>query len=81
MIIKILGSGCPSCRKLEANARESISRLGIDAEVEKVTDFETIARYGVLALPALVVDEQLKVAGRIPGVQEVENVLKNDQGT
>lgn len=54
--VKILGSGCAKCRRLEANTREALKQLGVDAAVEHVTDFAEIAAYGVLTTPALVVD-------------------------
>jgi len=78
MIIKILGLGCPNCQKLEANAKKAVLDLGLAAKVEKVTDFAKIAQYGAMAMPALVIDEQLKIAGRIPDVEEIKKLLKND---
>ncbi|MFA6255038.1 MAG: thioredoxin family protein [Patescibacteria group bacterium] len=78
MIIKILGLGCPNCQKLEANAKKAVEELGLDAKVEKVTDFAKIAQYGAMAMPALVINEQLKIAGRIPDVEEIKKLLKND---
>lgn len=76
MVIKILGSGCANCEKLERVAREAADSLGIDAEFVKVSDFAEIMAYGVMTTPALVVDEQLKVAGRVPGVADVEKMLQ-----
>ncbi|MDI6843125.1 MAG: thioredoxin family protein [Anaerosomatales bacterium] len=75
MVIKVLGSGCANCQRLEAVAREAVARLGIDAEVEKVTDFADIMSYGVMTTPALVVDEQVKLAGRVPSVDDVVKIL------
>jgi small redox-active disulfide protein 2 len=69
--IKILGSGCPNCRKLEALAKEVVGELGADATVEHVHDLKQIAAYGVMATPGLVVDEVVKSAGRIPSKAEV----------
>lgn len=75
MVIKVLGSGCMNCKKLEANAREAIKELGIDATVEKVEDFKQILGYGVMKTPALVVDEQVKVMGRIASTEEIKKLL------
>ncbi|GAV31960.1 MAG: TM0996/MTH895 family glutaredoxin-like protein [Coriobacteriia bacterium] len=79
MVIKVLGSGCANCQRLEAVAREAVARLGIDAEVEKVTDFADIMSYGIMTTPALVVDEQVKLAGRVPSVDDVVKILSAAQ--
>ncbi|MEK8210349.1 thioredoxin family protein [Paenibacillus sp. FSL L8-0696] len=76
MIIKILGTGCTNCKKLEAHAREALKELGIDATVEKVEDIQGIMAYGVMNTPALVVDEQIKVTGRVPSVNDIKQYLK-----
>lgn len=61
MIIKILGSGCPSCQKLEMNVRKAVEELGIkNASIEKITDYEKMTKYGIMSTPALVVDEEVK---------------------
>ncbi len=73
--IKVLGSGCPNCRKLEALAKEVVGELGADASVEHVHDFQKIAAYGVMATPGLVVDEVVRSAGRIPSKAEVTSWL------
>lgn len=75
MIIKILGSGCSNCKKLEANAKEAVKELGIEATIEKVEDFKEIMAYGVMKTPALVVDEKVKVMGRIPKVEDIKKYL------
>ncbi|MDX9893454.1 MAG: thioredoxin family protein [Patescibacteria group bacterium] len=77
MIIKILGSGCPNCQKLESLAGQAATELGLDAKIEKVTDFAQIAAYGAMAMPALVIDDQLKLAGRLPKLEELKNLLAN----
>jgi len=66
MNIKILGSGCANCNRLEALVREVVGELGIPAEIEKVTDYKEIMRYGIMATPGLVIDGSVKSAGRIP---------------
>ncbi len=73
--IKVLGSGCPNCRKLEALAKEVVGELGVDASVEHVQDFRKIAAYGVVTTPGLVVDEVVRSAGRIPSKAEVTSWL------
>ena len=69
--IKVLGTGCPNCKKLEAIAREAVADLGADARVEKVTDIRAIMAYGIMSTPGLVVNEVVKSAGRIPSKAEV----------
>ena len=80
MIIKVLGSGCASCQKLEALAKKAVDELGIDAEIVKVTDIADIMGCGVMSTPALVVDEELKVAGRVPSYADVVTILKKSAG-
>lgn len=76
MNIKILGSGCPNCQKLEANAREAAQRAGIEVTIEKVSDITQIMGYGVMSTPALLVDEQLKASGRVVPVDEIVELLQ-----
>ena len=75
MIIKILGSGCANCQRLEANAKQALDSLGLQATIEKVTDFADIASYGVMKTPGLVVDEQVLVSGRVPDAKEIATLL------
>ena len=75
MIIKILGSGCANCHRLEANAKDALATLGLDATIEKVTDVGDIASYGVMRTPGLVVDEQVLVSGRVPTTAEIATLL------
>jgi small redox-active disulfide protein 2 len=75
MNIKVPGSGCANCQTLEKRTTEAAGRLGIDASIEKVTDFGDIASYGVMSTPALVVDEQVVMSGRVPSVDELETML------
>ncbi len=75
MIIKILGIGCSNCKKLEKNAREAIAKLGLDAEVIKVTEMDDITSYGILRTPGLVVDEKVVSFGRIPTVDEIVQLI------
>lgn len=75
MVIKILGSGCTNCKKLEENARKAVSEMGIDAVIEKVEDFKDIMAYGVMKTPALVVDEKVKIMGRVASSDEIKKHL------
>ncbi|KAJ48936.1 small redox-active disulfide protein 2 [Clostridium tetanomorphum] len=75
MIIKVLGSGCTNCKKLEENTRKAVEELGVDATIEKVTDMKDILSYGVMKTPALVVDEKVKVMGRVLSSEEIKKYL------
>lgn len=75
MIIKVLGPGCTNCKNLERVTREAVATLGIDATIEKVEDYPTIAAYGIMSTPALVVDEEVVVYGRVPKVAELRAML------
>jgi small redox-active disulfide protein 2 len=75
VIIKVLGSGCANCVNLEKAARAAIADLGIDATIEKVTDYPTILGYGVMSTPGLVVDEKLVLAGRVPNAAQLRELL------
>ena len=75
MKIKILGTGCPNCQRLEANTKEALEALKIEAKIEKITEIQDIMSYGVMGTPALVVDEKVEVAGRIPDVSEIKTIL------
>ena len=77
MKIKVLGPGCPNCRNLEKIASKTVSALGVEATVEKVTDFREIAKYAILATPGLVIDEKVVCAGRVPGEDEVAAWVTN----
>ena len=77
MIIKVLGAGCKKCNKMEENAKAAIAELGIDGTVEKVEDVRGIMAYGVMSTPALVVDDQVKVKGKVPTVEEIKKLLVN----
>lgn len=76
MVIKVLGSGCANCKKLEENVKKAIGDLGIDASVEKVQDMKDIISYGVMRTPALVVDEEVKIMGKAASVDEIKKVLE-----
>ncbi|WIF93938.1 thioredoxin family protein [Caminicella sporogenes] len=76
MVIKVLGSGCANCKKLEENAKKAVEELGIDATIEKVQDFAEIMKYGVMKTPALVVDEKVVIMGRVAKADEIKKHLK-----
>ena len=73
---KILGSGCARCNRLEQLTREAVAELGIDAEFEHVRDMDAIMAYPDMTTPALVVDEEVKVSGRVPGKEELLGWLR-----
>ncbi|TVP85637.1 MAG: thioredoxin family protein [Acholeplasmataceae bacterium] len=75
MVIKILGMGCPNCKKLEANTRKALEELGLTATIEKVQDMDLITGYGVMRTPGLVVDETLKSSGKVLTTEEVKALL------
>jgi len=71
MKIKVLGTGCPKCKKLYAEAEKAVAASGIAAELEKVEKIDDIMKYGVMMTPALVIDEEVKATGRIPAMSEI----------
>ena len=73
--IQILGTGCPKCRKLTENAEEAVKALGIECEIEKVTDINDIMGFGVMITPALAVDGEVKSSGRLLSVDDIKNFL------
>ncbi|MFW5942614.1 MAG: thioredoxin family protein [Chloroflexota bacterium] len=75
--IKVLGPGCANCEKLEAVAKKAVATSGVDATIEKITDYGQIMSYNVLATPGLVINEQLVSAGRIPSEAEVTTWMTN----
>jgi small redox-active disulfide protein 2 len=74
--VKVLGSGCANCRRLTENVQIALQQAGLTAEVEKVEDYATIAGYGVMATPALVVDEVVLLSGRVPSPSQIEALLR-----
>lgn len=75
--IQILGSGCAKCKKLADEAEKAAKELSIEYEMEKVTDMEKIIGFGVMSTPALVVDGVVKVAGRVPSIDELKKMVSN----
>ena len=77
MIIKILGSGCPNCQKLEQNAKKAVEELELkDVEVEHIYDIDKIVEMGIAFTPAIALDDEIKAGGRIPDVEEIKSWLK-----
>ncbi|MCB5260926.1 MAG: thioredoxin family protein [Candidatus Cloacimonetes bacterium] len=75
MQIKILGTGCPKCRKLEENARQAVSAASIEASIEKVEDLNRIMDYGVMLTPALVIDENVVSSGKVISSDEIKALI------
>lgn len=76
MKIQILGTGCPRCKQTEENAMKAATDLGVEVDIEKVTDINKIIELGAMATPALAVNGEIKFSGRIPSVEEIKEVLK-----
>jgi len=76
MKIEILGTGCPKCKKLTELAEKAVKDTGISAEISKVDKINDIMNYGVMITPALVIDGEVKVSGRIPSEEEIKNWIK-----
>ncbi len=75
MKLQILGTGCPKCTKLAENAKIAIEAMGLDCDIEKVTDINEIMSFGVMLTPALAVDGQVKVVGKVPSPDEIQQLL------
>ena len=73
--LQILGTGCPKCQKLTENAETAAKELGLSYQIEKVKNINDIMKFGVMMTPALVIDGEIKVAGRIPAVEEIKKML------
>ena len=73
--IQILGTGCPRCARLTENAEAAAKELGIEYAIEKVTDINEIMKFGVMMTPALVVDGEVKVVGKVPSTDEIKAML------
>ncbi len=78
MKIKILGTGCPRCMELERRVFNTLARLNIDADVERIKDIKEFPKYGVFSTPALVINEKLISQGKVPDTKEIEKYLKEN---
>ncbi|MFO7718043.1 MAG: thioredoxin family protein [Thermodesulfobacteriota bacterium] len=76
MDIKVLGPGCPKCQKTEDVVKEAVQESGVQASVEKVTGMMDIAKYGVFGTPAVVIDGEVKVVGKVPAKEDVLSWLQ-----
>jgi small redox-active disulfide protein 2 len=77
MNIKILGIGCPNCKKLEKNAREAVAKLNLEAEVEKITNPKDFSVYGIMKTPGLVIDGKVVSYGKVTTVDEIVEIIQN----
>lgn len=77
MKIQILGTGCPKCKKLAEQTESAAQALGLDYEIEKVTDINEIMGYGVMMTPAMAVEGKVKVSGKVPSVEELQGLLQS----
>ena len=75
MKIQVLGTGCPKCKKLAANAETAAKELGLAVEIEKVTDIDKIIDFGVMSTPSLAIDGKVVVVGKVPSVEEIKKLL------
>ena len=74
-LVQVLGPGCAKCEKLKENAEEAVRQAGTEATVEKITDIATITGFGVMMTPALAVDGEVKVVGKVPSVEDIKALL------
>ena len=74
-LVQILGTGCPKCEKLKKNAEEAVKLAGAEAMVEKITDIGQITSFGVMITPALAIDGEVKVMGKVPSPEEIQKLL------
>jgi small redox-active disulfide protein 2 len=79
MNIKILGTGCSKCKTLEKLTRDTVTEMGLSANIEKVEDIMKIINYGVMSTPALVVDEKIILSGRVPSSAELKDILTKNK--
>ncbi len=77
MKIKVLGPGCKNCVTLAENTKAALAELGVEAEIEKVTDFVQIASYGIMSTPGLVIDEKVVSYGKVLKPQDIVKLVKN----
>jgi len=73
--IKVLGSGCANCHKVEELAKQAVAQLGIEARVELVTDMQEMLRYGVMNTPAIVINDKVVSTGRVPALSQITTMI------
>jgi small redox-active disulfide protein 2 len=77
--LQILGTGCSKCIKLEQNAREAVKTLGLDYEVEKISDIQEIMKFGIMMTPGLAIDGKVVTSGRLLNSREIESILTSNE--
>jgi small redox-active disulfide protein 2 len=75
MFIQVLGTGCAKCKTLHEIVKQAVQETGVDAEVEKVEDIQKIMAFEILMMPGLVIDGEVKTAGRLPNIEEVKKLI------
>lgn len=73
--IKVLGSGCANCHKVEELTKQAVAQLGVQAKVEMVTDMQEIMRYGVIGTPGIVINEKVVSTGRVPALSQITTMI------
>ena len=74
--IQVLGPGCPKCEQILQNAKAAISEIGIECDIEKITDIQKIIEFGVMVTPALIIDGEVKITGKVPSKDEIIGLIK-----
>jgi len=77
MVIKVLGSGCPTCQKLEMLVKEAAIDLNVSAEIQKVTDIKKIAEHGIIRTPGLIINEKVVSQGKLPSLETLKHWIEN----
>jgi small redox-active disulfide protein 2 len=75
MLIQVLGTGCAKCKSLYETVKKAVEEAGVEAEIEKVEDIQKIMSFEILMTPGLVIDGKVKVAGRVPSIEEVKKLI------
>lgn len=73
--VLVLGSGCKNCHMVEERAKQAVAEMGLDADVQLVTEMQTIMRYGVMQTPVIVINEKVVSAGRVPATSHIKQLL------
>jgi len=76
MKIEVFGTGCMKCKRLEKNVKEALASAGIDAEIIKIDDINAIMERGIMVTPALAIDGDVKIMGKVPSVDELVKIIK-----
>jgi len=74
-LVQVLGPGCAKCEKLKHNAEEAVAQSGVEATVQKITDINVITAFGVMMTPALAIDGEVKLVGKVPSPEEIAKLL------